>query len=188
MSAATRHAARRLAESLSRRLSLARAATSSDAADRAIHEAPRRRNGPADPRRREAEPAPLPSPSPSPDVVNRANRRGAGASGLTVGELRAQLAQRHGGWGGDEDDEDWYGDHPLDAVMERLAKETMGPDAKTVRIGDGVTVVMPGQIMNVIDGFGDGHGIQAASVKLKRKRKMAKHKHRKRRKRDRNKN
>ena len=87
----------------------------------------------------------------------------------------------------DEEDEDWYGDHPLDAVMERLARETMGPDAKTVRVGDGVTVVMPGQIMNVIDGFGDGNGIQAASVKLKRKRKMAKHKHRKRRKRDRNK-
>ena len=186
MSAPTRHAARRLAESLSRRLSLARAATSSDAADRAIHEAPRRRNGPANPRRREAEPAPLPSPSPPPDVVNRASHRRAW-SGLTVGELRAQLAQRHGGWGGDEEDEDWYGDHPLDAVMERLAREIMGPDAKTVRVGDGVTVVMPGQIMNVIDGFGDGNGIQAASVKLKRKRKMAKHKHRKRRKRDRNK-
>ena len=75
----------------------------------------------------------------------------------------------------------------LDAVLERLARETMGPDAKTVRVGDGVTVVMPGQITNVIDGFGDGNGIQAASVKLKRKRKMAKHKHRKRRKRDRNK-
>ena len=119
-------------------------------------------------------------------MVNRASHRRAW-SGLTVGELRAQLAQRHGGWGGDEEDEDWYGDHPLDAVMERLARETMGPDAKTVRVGDGVTVVMPGQIMNVIDGFGDGNGIQAASVKLKRKRKMAKHKHRKRRKRDRNK-
>ena len=182
MSAATRHAARRLAESLSRRLSLARAATSSDAADRAIHEAPRRRGGPANPRRREAEPAPLPSPSPTPDVVNRANHRGAW-SGLTVGELRAQLAQRHGGWGGDEDDEDWFGDHPFDAVMERLAKDTMGP----VRIGGGVTVVMPGQIMKIIDGFVDGNTIRAASVKLKRKRKMAKHKHRKRRKRDRNK-
>ena len=60
-------------------------------------------------------------------------------------------------------------------------------ERELVRVGDGVTVVMPGQIMNVIDGFGDGNGIQAASVKLKRKRKMAKHKHRKRRKRDRNK-
>ena len=58
-----------------------------------------------------------------------------------------------------------------------------GTRRETVRVGDGVTVVMPGQIMNVIDGFGDGNGIQAASVKLKRKRKMAKHKHRKRRKR-----
>lgn len=107
-----------------------------------------------------------------------------------MGELRAQLTQRHGGWSGDDEDEDEeWGDHPLDAVMERLARETMGEDVKAVRIGDGVTVVMPGQIANVIDGFGEHGvgGIQAASVKLKRKRKMAKHKHRKRRKRDRNK-
>ena len=179
MSATTRHAARRLAASLSRRLSLARAATSSNAVDHAVPiEAPRRRNIPT---RRSVQTPPVRDPA-----VNQHRAW----TGLTVGELRAQLTQRHGGWSGDDEDEDEeWGDHPLDAVMERLARETMGEDVKAVRIGDGVTVVMPGQIANVIDGFGEhGHGgIQAASVKLKRKRKMAKHKHRKRRKRDRNK-
>ena len=184
MSATTRHAARRLAASLSRRLSLARAATSSNAVvDHAVPiEAPRRRNNPT--RRQTPSPTPVRDPA-----VNLLNQHRAW-TGLTVGELRAQLTQRHGGWSGDDEDEDEeWGDHPLDAVMERLARETMGEDVKAVRIGDGVTVVMPGQIANVIDGFGehDGGGIQAASVKLKRKRKMAKHKHRKRRKRDRNK-
>ena len=181
MSATTRHAARRLAASLSRRLSLARAATSSNAVDQAVPiEAPRRRNIPT---RRSVQTPPVRDP-----VVNLLNQHRAW-TGLTVGELRAQLTQRHGGWSGDDEEDEEWGDHPLDAVMERLARETMGEDVKAVRIGDGVTVVMPGQIANVIDGFGEhGHGgIQAASVKLKRKRKMAKHKHRKRRKRDRNK-
>lgn len=183
MSATTRHAARRLAASLSRRLSLARAATSSNAVvDHAVPiEAPRRRNNPT--RRQTPSPTPVRDPA-----VNLLNQHRAW-TGLTVGELRAQLTQRHGGWSGDDEEDEEWGDHPLDAVMERLARETMGEDVKAVRIGDGVTVVMPGQIANVIDGFGEhGHGgIQAASVKLKRKRKMAKHKHRKRRKRDRNK-
>lgn len=183
MSATTRNAARRLAASLSRRLSLARAATSSNAVvDHAVPiEAPRRRNIPT---RRVVQTPPVRDPA-----VNLLNQHRAW-TGLTVGELRAQLTQRHGGWSGDDDeDEEEWGDHPLDAVMERLARETMGEDVKAVRIGDGVTVVMPGQIANVIDGFGEHGvgGIQAASVKLKRKRKMAKHKHRKRRKRDRNK-
>jgi hypothetical protein len=163
MSATTRHAARRLAASLSRRLSLARAATSSNAVvDHAVPiEAPRRRNIPT---RRSVQTPPVRDPA-----VNLLNQHRAW-TGLTVGELRAQLTQRHGGWSGDDDeDEEEWGDHPLDAVMERLARETMGEDVKAVRIGDG------------------GGGIQAASVKLKRKRKMAKHKHRKRRKRDRNK-